>query len=131
MDSGACPPVFTLSKTHQVSLFEILDILEENDLIEMIYEWRGNRFYRFNHESLQNIIQYIMPFKGAKKRHHQTFAEYHQNLSKVNFLSNFSEEEVLRMLIRQLMLKSKALYPSKLDQDALKLIARKETSLRC
>ena len=52
MDSGACPPVFTLSKTYQVSLFEILDILEENDLIEMIYERRGNRFYRFNHESL-------------------------------------------------------------------------------
>ena len=72
-----------------------------------------------------------MPFKGAKKRHHQTFAEYHQNVSKVNFLSNFSEEEVLGMLIRQFMLKSKALYPSKLDEDALKLIARKETSLRC
>lgn len=70
VDSGTCPPVFSLSKTYQVSLFEILDILEENDLIEMIYEWRDNRFYRFNHEALQNIIQYIMPFKGAKKRHH-------------------------------------------------------------
>ena len=29
------------------------------------------------------------------------------------------------------MLKNKALYPSKLDQDSLILIARKETSLKC
>lgn len=85
LNSGICPPFFQQSQLQKISLFKILDLLEENDFIELIHEEtvrqknadrnlltndNVNRFYRFNHTFLSTQIAQMMPFNVFKKRIH-------------------------------------------------------------
>ena len=56
IDSGVCPPSFQTNSSQNITLFKILEILEENDFIEMIVDEEINRTYRFNHIFLQIVL---------------------------------------------------------------------------
>lgn len=67
LDSGVCPQVFQSSQLMKISLFKLLELLEEHDFIELIHEQQVktstgemsevvNRAYRFNHIFLSCIM---------------------------------------------------------------------------
>jgi hypothetical protein len=77
IQSKLSPPIFNITSNNYVTLYQILDILEDNDFIELINEYDDNRFYRFNHYFLLNIVNFITPHVDFKKDIFQKISQYY------------------------------------------------------
>ena len=107
INSKVCPASFQISQLKQISLNQILDILEENDFIELIHKKSKNRFYRFNDEAIHMMICQIRPFGDFKNKLHTAYVNYHSNTNHIDFFTKFSAKNDLKFLKKQLMLKDK------------------------
>jgi hypothetical protein len=72
-----------------------------------------------------------MPFGDFKSKIHQAYVQYHSNVNHVDYFTNFDPKIDLKFLQKQVMLKNKFQFYSKIDEKSQAIIFKKEASLKC